>query len=405
MAHILVIDDDASLLHMVRLMLERQGHTVTTVTGPQDGLAIIQEQPPDLVILDLMMPGMSGYTLTRTLRKNPQTARLPILILSARAQPIDQQMAFEAGANAYLTKPITGSILTARIKELFDELKAAPTPPVETVPQPSEASQSLPPQHPSRHIPIGAEEALALAADLAGALPVTTVISLRGGSGATTVAVNFAMMLAHYRHSRVCLIDFSATGGHIGLHLHMIARQNWSALLDCGDAPDAKAIASIIAPHPASGLSVMAAPSVPSLATLSQNSVVHVLNVLSGGFQEVVVDVDTLNPAAVGALLAARRVLLVIGDDVTSVHTARHTLQTLRDVGVEPSRVHIILNRSRPDTAMPTNTVVKAIDHPLAAEIPYEADQLQAMRRGTPLVVASPDSLFSKAFQHLLEAI
>jgi len=395
MAHILVIDDDASLLHMVRLMLERQGHAVTTVTGPQEGLAIIREQSPDLVILDLMMPGMSGYTLTRALRKDPQTARLPILILSARAQPIDQQMAFEAGANAYLTKPITGATLTARIKELFEELTAAEASLTEPAPQ----------QHPSRHIPIGAEDVPEQVANHSGAFPVTTVISLRGGSGATTVAVNFAVMLAHYRHSRVCLIDLSAVGGHVGLQLHMIARQNWSELLNCGDAPDAKAIASIIAPHPASGLSVMAAPSVPSMTTLSQNAVVHTLSVLAGGFQEIVVDVDTLNPAAVGALLAARRVLLVMGDDVTSVHTTRHTLQTLRELGVELGRVQIVLNRSRPDTAMPTHTVLKAIDHPLASEIPYDPDQLNAMRRGTPLVVASPDSDFSKALQRLLEAV
>lgn len=405
MAHILVIDDDLSLLHMVRLMLERQGHTVTTVTGPQEGLTIIHDQSPDLIILDLMMPGMSGYTLTRTLRKDPQTARMPILILSARAQPIDQQMAFEAGANAYLTKPITGATLTARIKELFEELKAAETPSAAPQPLSSEMILPAPKKRLSGQRPIGAEDMPEPAAEHSGPLPVTTVISLRGGSGATTVAVNFAMMLAHYRHSRVCLIDLSAVGGHVGLQLHMIARQNWSDLLDCGDTPDAKAIASIIAPHLASGLSVMAAPAVPSLMTLSQNAVVHTLSVLSGGFQEIVVDVDTLNPAAIGVLLAARRVLLVMGDDVTSVHTTRHTLQTLHDIGVDPGRVHIVLNRARPDTAMPTQTVLKAIDHPLATEIPYDPDQLNAMRRGTPLMVASPDSDFSKALQRLLEAI
>jgi CheY-like chemotaxis protein len=405
MAHILVIDDDTSLLHMVRLMLERQGHIVTTVTGPQDGLAIIHDQPPDLVILDLMMPGMSGYTLTRNLRKDPQTARLPILILSARAQSVDQQMAFEAGANAYLTKPITGAALTARIKELFDELKAAESPSAAPQPLPPEMIPPAPKSRPSGHRPIGADDVPEPFVVPSSALPVTAIVSLRGGSGATTVAVNFAMMLAHYRHSRVCLIDLSAVGGHVGLQLHMIARQNWSELLNCGDAPDAKAIASIIAPHPASGLSVMAAPPVPSMTTLSQNAVVHTLSVLSGGFQDIVVDVDTLNPAAVGVLLAARRVLLVTGDEVMSVHTTRHTLQTLHDIGVDPGRVHIILNRSRPDTAMPTHTVLKAIDHPLATEIPYDPDQLNAMRRGTPLVMASPDSDFSKALQRLLEAV
>src|SRR5437016_3888320 len=117
MARILLIDDDASLLQMVRLMLEREGHQVVVAEGGEEGLAAAQAQNPDLAIVDLMMPGMSGYGVTRAFRNNSRTASLPVLILTARGQPMDRQMAFDAGANAYLSKPISAKDLIVKITE------------------------------------------------------------------------------------------------------------------------------------------------------------------------------------------------------------------------------------------------------------------------------------------------
>jgi CheY-like chemotaxis protein len=404
MARILLIDDDASLLQMVRLMLEREGHQVVVAEGGEEGIAAAQTHSPDLAIVDLMMPGMSGYGVTRAFRNSARTAALPILILTARGQPMDRQMALEAGANAYLAKPISSKELIGKITDIL----ANPTPPARTPDGPPAASSQDRPS--SLRRPIGANDPSVEPAHAAPAarntpipanLPVLTVIGLRGGSGATTVAVNLAAVLQE-RKARACIVDLSRAGGHVGLHLRMVPRHHWGDLLGAGDAPDARLIGSTVTTHQASGLSVLAAPPIPAMNTLSQNAMIHTLSVLAGNFQQIVVDADDLNPASVGALLVSQAVIVVMGDDVMAVHTTTNMMQSLQNLGIEMGRVRICVNHARPDPGVPPQTILKALGRPISAEIPYDANQVQAMRRGTPLIVAAPDSPFAQATLQLL---
>ncbi len=416
MARILVIDDDASLLQMVRLMLEREGHQVALAESGEEGLAEALDQSPDLAIIDLMMPGMSGYSVTRALRADARTEKLPILILTARGQPMDRQMAIEAGANAHLAKPITAKELVGRINEILSQAAPAraPEPGQPSVPgspakrsrpigitdqlSPPSAGPSAPPAPP---VPVQVPVPAPAKAQAPGALPVVTVIGLRGGSGTTTVAVNLALMLRE-RRGRVCVVDLNMAGGHVGLHLHMATRQSWGDLLAAGDTPDPRVLSSIVVPNPTVGLALLAAPPVPGMRCLSQSAMGAILNILAGGFQQIVVDADNLNAASVAALLASYAIVVVMGDDVMAVHTTSHMMQSLQNLGVEMGRVRVAVNRSRPDTGMPSATILKALGRPISAEIPYDANQVQAMRRGMPLVMATPDSAFSKAIQQLM---
>ncbi len=408
MARILIIDDDASLLQMVRLMLEREGHQAVLAEGGEEGFTAALQQSPDLAIVDLMMPGMSGYGVTRAIRTDPRTAALPILILTARGQPMDRQMAMEAGANAYLAKPVTSKDLLGRISEVLAnptlpaKVPEAIAAPASTSDRPSQirrpASLGGSPTAPAVapvHVP---------AAVVSTNLPVVTAIGLRGGSGTTTVAVNLAYLLQE-RRGRVCLIDLSMAGGHVGLQLRMVPRQSWGDLLGAGDAPDPKLINSLLASHAANGLAVLAAPPVPSIDSLSQDAMIQTLTVLAGSFQQIVVDADSLNPASVGALLASHAVVVVMGDDVMAVHTTANMMQSLQNLGIEMGRVRVCVNHSRPDQGVPSQTILKALGRPISAEIPYDATQVQAMRHGTPLVAAAPDSAFAKAAQQLLRTV
>jgi len=114
MSRILVIDDDLNLLQMVKLMLERVGHEVQIANEGERGIVAAGQTQPDLAIIDVMMPGLSGYDVVRRLRKDPLTAHIPIIILTARSQPMDKAMALEAGANAFLSKPVTAQELIDR---------------------------------------------------------------------------------------------------------------------------------------------------------------------------------------------------------------------------------------------------------------------------------------------------
>jgi two-component system phosphate regulon response regulator PhoB len=119
MANIYVIDDDYELLMMVGIMLRRAGHEATLIGDPVEGLARVLEEKPDLVIIDLMMPHMSGFDVCRAIRANDEVAKLPILILTARLQSRDRVTAYELGADDYLVKPITARQLTDRIDQLL----------------------------------------------------------------------------------------------------------------------------------------------------------------------------------------------------------------------------------------------------------------------------------------------
>src|SRR5579863_5589398 len=119
MAKVLVIDDDAGLRQMVKLMLEREGHQALLAENGETGIEIALKEVPDVAIVDLMMPGLSGYDVTRQLRADPRTSRMPIMILTARSQPMDKQMAASAGANTFMSKPVSSRQLSEHLAELF----------------------------------------------------------------------------------------------------------------------------------------------------------------------------------------------------------------------------------------------------------------------------------------------
>src|SRR5262249_45068408 len=119
MAQILVVEDEESLLQTLRYNLSKAGHEVRLSTNGLQALDMIRGNPPELVVLDLMLPGLDGLDLCRAVRSdtlNPAVARVPILMLTARDEEIDKVVGLEVGADDYLTKPFSMHELLARVK-------------------------------------------------------------------------------------------------------------------------------------------------------------------------------------------------------------------------------------------------------------------------------------------------
>lgn len=114
---ILVIDDDPDTAEILDRMLHIQGHEVVKVFGGGDALMSIFEHKPDAVILDVMMPDLSGLDILRQIRKEGRFSSLPVIIVSALALPLEIQQGFEAGASNYLTKPVSFHDLRSAIEE------------------------------------------------------------------------------------------------------------------------------------------------------------------------------------------------------------------------------------------------------------------------------------------------
>lgn len=117
---ILVIEDDPMASRMVELILVHEGYQVAIASNGLQGLEMIQANPPDLILLDLMLPGPDGFDILNQLQANPQTAKVPVIVVSSKSQHTDKQTAASVGANAYLTKPYRRAELLETIRSLLN---------------------------------------------------------------------------------------------------------------------------------------------------------------------------------------------------------------------------------------------------------------------------------------------
>jgi two-component system phosphate regulon response regulator PhoB len=116
---ILVADDEADVLNLLSLHLKREGFEVVKAEDGARAVRLAQEEMPALIILDLMMPGMSGLEVTKQLKKTPETSRIPILMLTARAEEIDRIVGLELGADDYVTKPFSPREIVLRVQAVL----------------------------------------------------------------------------------------------------------------------------------------------------------------------------------------------------------------------------------------------------------------------------------------------
>jgi two-component system, OmpR family, response regulator MprA len=105
--HVLVVDDDPLILEVLRTVLDLEEFRVTTATDGTSGLAMLAQDRPDVVVVDVMMPGLDGLEVCRRIKSDPATANVPVVLLTARDRVEDQQAGEAAGCDAYLTKPFS----------------------------------------------------------------------------------------------------------------------------------------------------------------------------------------------------------------------------------------------------------------------------------------------------------
>ncbi len=116
---VLVVDDDPVIQRLLRVNFEMEGYEVIVASDGLDGLERARADHPDIVVLDIMMPRMSGLDVAKALKADPDTASIPVLLLSAKAQEADLRAGDESGADGYLTKPFDPLQLLQRVEELL----------------------------------------------------------------------------------------------------------------------------------------------------------------------------------------------------------------------------------------------------------------------------------------------
>jgi twitching motility two-component system response regulator PilH len=121
MTTILVVDDTPSEMKLISYYLQESGYSVISAVSAKEALAKVIEQKPDVIITDVVMPGMSGFELCRSLKKHPITGQVPIIICTSKNQEIDRLWATRQGADAYIAKPFTREELLQVVKSITVE--------------------------------------------------------------------------------------------------------------------------------------------------------------------------------------------------------------------------------------------------------------------------------------------
>lgn len=115
---VLVVDDSPTDAHVLTEILEKNGYAVISAANGEEGVEVAKSEKPDLVLMDVVMPGMSGFEATRAISKDPDTSHIPVIICSSKDQETDKAWGLRQGARDYLVKPVDEKALMGKIKSL-----------------------------------------------------------------------------------------------------------------------------------------------------------------------------------------------------------------------------------------------------------------------------------------------
>ena len=118
---VLVVDDEIYIVHILDFSLGMEGYEVVTALDGEQALEKVSSEKPDLIVLDIMMPKLDGYEVCKSIKSDPATRQIPVILLSAKGRNVDQKMGFDVGADDYITKPFSPRKLVERINQLLGQ--------------------------------------------------------------------------------------------------------------------------------------------------------------------------------------------------------------------------------------------------------------------------------------------
>jgi pilus assembly protein CpaE len=370
---ILIVDDDRDSLTLIGLMLQRQGYQTATAQSGSQALQMAEAQPPDLILLDVMMPDMDGFEVCRRLRSVPRLAQIPVIMFTAKTLVEDKVAGFEAGADDYLTKPTHPQELNARVKAMLSRARSQ------------------------------AQTADARRAD------IVAVMGVRGGLGTTTTALNLAAALMQAGQD-VVFAEFRPGAATAGLQLGL---ERFRSLTNLMGRP-------IMDLHPVtvenelirheSGLRLLLASHQPleTPMSLSPEYADTLLKALASLAGVVVVDIGAgLHEANRRVLSAADKIIVCLEPERISVNLAQALLAELNRVGIPAEHIlPVLIQRAASAVALPTAAVETALQRRVFQVITPAAKLAdEAIERGTPMVLAQPDSATARQFRELASGL
>ena len=360
-------------------MLQRQGYQISAATNGQQGLEKAFEEDPDLILLDVMMPDMDGYEVTRRLRQNPSTLQTPILMFTAKTQLDDKVVGFEVGANDYLTKPTHPSELQARVKTLLARVN-------------SQKSTTGSLKDLSRGYVIG-------------------VLGARGGLGTTTMAVNIGAGLQSRTKAEVIVAEMLPGQGALALDVGVTNAKGLVDLLSLTKLSEITrdTVREVLVPHP-SGMKLLLASDRPrDMHLINQTANYEALvKKLSGLARFVVLDLGVgIQPFAEKILPLCNEVLIVLEGVPNTITHTKALIDDIAALGLTRKSIKVVLNnRIRSETQLPSSQVQAQLEHEILSTLtPAPELFVQATRMQTPAILCQPDSLTARQITKLVDFV
>lgn len=126
MALIMIVDDSPTEVHVMKTALEKHGFETMSAADGSECISLVREMRPDLILMDVVMPGINGFQATRTLSRDPQTASIPVVMITTKAQETDRVWGMRQGAIDYLVKPVAEAELVAKTREVLEQSEGRP---------------------------------------------------------------------------------------------------------------------------------------------------------------------------------------------------------------------------------------------------------------------------------------
>jgi DNA-binding response OmpR family regulator len=366
-SRILVVDDDPNALRLIGYSLQQEGYEVLTASNGLDGLALVKQQHPDLVVLDVMMPDVDGFEVCRRLRDDPATRQLPIILLTAKGQASDKITGFRAGADDYVVKPADPNELVARVGALLTRASYAKR--------------------------------------LEGR--VVAFMGAKGGVGTSTVAVNVAASMGRAGH-KVVLADLRGSFGTVCLSLGIRPRASVGWLFHEGQARTQRDIVGALADHP-TGIEVLASPQdTDEYVELTPAIASSIVAALRDHAAFVVLDLPAgLSSWQRDTLQMSDFVALVTEQDPVSLACAKMALTVLKVHDTTPSHIGTVLvHRARTFSEMSAMQICGSLQVGLLGVVPSAPEEFaSAARLGSPIVVSQPTVAASLALTQIAERL
>jgi pilus assembly protein CpaE len=368
---ILFVDDEEQIRKLLSTWLARHGYEVTVANDGWEALKAVRTKPPDLVITDVNMPNMNGLELTRRLRADHRTARIPVIMLSARKQADDVLSGYAEGADEYIPKPVEMAVLAAKVEVLIRRFAATR----------GEAGAKR-----------GGN--------------VVLFIHGKGGVGCTTLAVNAAVALAATTIYRVTLLDLNLEFGNAPMLMNLTYTHTLADLAENAHEDLDEATFQTYLEQDRSGVRVLAGCDVPERAELvTVPAVQQAIDHLQKQSDYVLVDAPaSFSQQVLAALDVADAAVIVTSAHLASLKATKQVLEVLTKLSYPLERTVLVVNRTSA-AGVEMDHVARFFNRKPDIVVPYTEAADDAADRGRPLTVLHPDSAGSKVIRDLAARI